>query len=283
MGYVFKVQNDKTLTCPVFDNFDSFPKHQKLAKIQLTNGMYKYILLDEIIAPYDSGVRYQQQKKIYQVNTSYAYNIFDVKFANEIYYLNLQSIDYACFALRNVFDSRVNKNGDYLYFTSPRKELGIRKMLIIGLNVEVSYIDSYDDNAENRFTISTYNNGWCNYMHKNYERHKGKAMLIQFDPNRIYRIKCDNSLKDISYTDDEVKNCIFFGKGIEELPNVSANYTHLFHTNNFFTTNPETLQLENYKSARCRKELIDLKEQLGRYAGHQYIYNFYNLNDLKFF
>ena len=192
MGYVFKVQSDKTIVCSVFDDFSYFPQHQKLAKVELTNGMNKYLLIDEIVSPYDSGFRYQQKDKTYQIDMTYAYNIFDVKFTNETYYLNLQSLQYACLALRNIFDTRVQEDENYLYFTSPRTELGITKMLIVGLNVEISYIDNYDDNADNSFTISTYRNGWCNYRYNNINRFKNNAILIKLDSNRIYRLKFNN-------------------------------------------------------------------------------------------
>ena len=108
-------------------------------------------------------------------------------------------------------------------------------------------------------------------------------MLIKFDSNRIYKLKFNDSFKNIRYDSNDIKNCLFFGKIIEELPEVSDYYAHLFHTNNFFTTNPETLELENYKSIRCRNELMKMKMQFGYSASHQYIYNFYDLNDLKFF
>ena len=285
MGYVFKVENNQILTSPIFDTFEDFPQHQKLAKIQLTNGLYKYLLLDEVISPYDSGVRYLQKDKLYQVNMSYAYNIFDVKFANNIYYLNLRNISYTNFALRNIFDSRIRRDNDLLFFTSPRKELGITKMLVIGLNTEVSCMDTYEDGEKNRYHFTTYRNGWCNYKNVNIDRYKGKAMLIKFDPNRLYRIRFQDSLNFLNYSEKDkgIKNFIFFGKEIEELPEVSSNYAHVFHTNNFFTTNPDTLELENYKSVRCRNELINFKEQLGRYVAHQYIYNFYDLKDLQLF
>ena len=288
MGSLFRLYNNRnTISCSMYDSNDSFPKDQKMAKVELDNGEYKYLLLDEIINPFDSGFRYKcfEDKKTYQINTSYPYNIFNVRFFNANYYVNLINSSFALASLQKIFDSRVTDCGsNTLQIMSPRKELGITKMLIVGLNVGISYIDKVEDDVDDTFTFTTYNNGACNYLFNNINRHKMKAMLVKFEPNRLYKIKFDNTFNKWNYY-EAIKNCLFFGDYVERLPETSSSYVELLYSNNFFATNPQTLEFESSKTvdSYCQKEVLALRDQYARYSGGQYSYNFYELNDITFF
>lgn len=284
MGHFLKIQNDKIISCSMYDDYKTFPQGQKLIKAKLDDGTFKYLLIDEYFSPFDSGFRCLSKNKTYQIDMSYVYKIFDVKFANANYYINLYNIQHAVNALNNLFDSRVTKDGNDIILIAPRKNLGITKMLMIGLNISISYIDSVDDEVDNVFEFSTYANGSCNYMFNDINRNKMKAMLIKFDPTRKYKIHFEDSYHNMSYNEN-IKNCLFFGEDIERLPNVNNTYYNLMHITNFFTTNPFTFQFDSASIANSysNKEILFIKDQYARYSNNKYVYNYYDLNDIKIF
>ena len=284
MGKFLKFHSNRIVSCSLYDNYESFPIGQKLAKIELDDNTFKYLLLDKFKAPFDSGLRYEEDSQIYQIDTSYVYNIFDSKFAFNNYYVNFKDIVYATFALSSIFDSRVTRDGEDIILISPRKDLGITKLLLIGLNISISYVDKIDDGVESSFEFSTFMNGTCNCKSKTLDRFKMKAMLVKLDPERSYKIHFENSYRNISYNED-IRNCIFFGEDIENLPETSSSYHKLLHITNFFTTNPFTLSFDsaNDFQSYTYKDIMLMKDQYARYSNNSYVYNYFNLNDIVSF
>jgi hypothetical protein len=178
--------------------------------------------------------------------------------------------------LVNIFDTRVILNNDRILLTSPEARYGITKMLVVGLNLEISYIDSIKDDRDDVFAFTTYYNGWCNYNSTNPDRLKGNAMLIEFDPNRVYQIKFADSFKNYSY-DSVVRNCIFFGKDIENLKN--GSYHKIFHKQGFFTTIDN--EILDWHHSKVRQEIECIRSEITRYNQRNYTYNYYKLEDSK--
>lgn len=283
MGHRLKLQNNKIISCSLYDNYESFPIQQKLIKAQLEDGTFKYFLIDKDKSPFDSGLRYLSGKNLYQVDSSYLYNIFDVKFSYNNFYVNLLDVPYATALLNNIFDTRVTSSENDIYLVAPKKEFGITKILMIGLNISISYIDSIDDEVDDCFKFSTTLNGWCNYFHPTIERHKMKAMLVKLDPHRKYKINFSDSFNHFRYNEG-IKNCLFFGKDIEKLDETSKSYHNLWHITNFFTMdNHYEYSYAGDLNSYAYKDLLIMKDQYARYSNNRYIYNYYDLNDIKIF
>ena len=235
-----------------------------------------YLLINKTPDVFDSGMRVKIKRNIYQISTSYATHIIKTKFLTDNYYINITDINRLFYGLVNIFDTRVVLNNDRIILTSPESKYGITKMLVVGLNVEISYIDSIIDDVDDIFTFTTYYNGWCNYNSTNPDRLKANAMLLEFDPNRIYQIKFSDSYKNYSY-DSNIKNCIFFGKDVEDLKN--GDYNKIFHKNSFFTTiDNEVLDCHTKK---VRDELGNIRKSLTNYNQRNYTYNYSKLEDVK--
>ena len=281
MASIFKIDNGRDIiSCSMYDDFVQFPKGQKLVQIQLDDGTFKYVLIDEIVSLFDSGFRYKDKKKTYQIDYTYTYNIFSSLFIKANYFINMKDNIYVSMALRNIFDARVHATSNSIVLLAPKKNLGITKMLVVGLNVSVSYLDKYEDDVESSFAFSTYANGWCNYEVPSQNRRKMNAMLVKFDPNRNYVISFDDSYLNYSY-DGEIKNCLFFGEYIENLPESSSSYAGLFNTNKAFSTNPETFEIDENLSFNSfsHREFQKLKDQYAHYSNNRYVYNYYDLSD----
>jgi len=264
------------------NNSDNYWYNQNFEEWGLENPDYDenpqdmYLLINKTPDVFDSGMRVKIKRNIYQISTSYATHIIKTKFLTDNYYINITDINRLFYGLVNIFDTRVVLNNDRIILTSPESKYGITKMLVIGLNVEISYIDSIIDDVDDIFTFTTYYNGWCNYNSTNPDRLKANAMLLEFDPNRIYQIKFSDSYKNYSY-DSNIKNCIFFGKDVENLKN--GDYNKIFHKNSFFTTiDNEVLDCHTKK---VRDELWNIRKSLTSYNQRNYTYNYYKLEDVK--
>jgi hypothetical protein len=279
--YVHAVDG-KPIECVIFKNTSLFPFPTKYVKVQLdSNNEYGYLPLAPVGSEYDSGMRYTEDKDgtIWQICSTITYNIFDEYFINDNYFINVKDYDYLYTAMRNIFDSRVEMGEDCIYLTTPQQTCGITKMFMIGLDLRITWTNDGSEDWDNGITLTTHNNGICDTSYDGDNKYKANAMLVKFEPRKKYKIQFYNKYMNISYDVNEViKGCIIFGRDVEKLPEVSANYSRLINTNEYCTTGDSGIIVPaNNKNYIQFKMLNKMKNSWLNYTNTRRMYDFYDL------
>lgn len=273
------------IECVVFMYTDLFPLPDKYVKVQLDNGDYGYLPLAPVGYDFDSGLRYTEDNGTeWQICSTIAFNIIKNYFVDDNYYVNLKNYDFVYIALKNIFGASVSKDTDCIYLTAPHTVCGITKMLMIGLDVRITWVDDGTNDYDNGIVLTTHNNGLCDTSYGGDNKYKANAMLVKFVPKKKYRIQFFDSYGTVSYTkDDLVKSCLLFGKDIEALPEESSTYKRLLDTDSYCTTDKHSEIVHASSKQYANYESIEyLKMMWLEYTNSKMMYDYYDLEKINY-
>ena len=109
-------------------------------------------------------------------------------------------------------------------------------------------------------------------------------MLIKFKPRKTYKIEFYDSHGKTKYLPNEkIKGCFIFGKDIENLEEKSSSYQRLIDTDSYCTCDLATSDIEHAsnKMSKYYDEVQELKEKWLEYTNSKYMYNYYDVADMK--
>ena len=272
--------------CVVFQNTGFFPHKDKYLKVQLdSDGRYGYLPLDVVGSEYDSGLRYSEDNgKIWQISTNVMYNLMEQFFIDDNFYINTYDWNYVYTTFRKIFAGRVKRGTNCIYLTTPQLDCGITKMFMIGLDLRISWADDNDKEFQKPITLTTWNDGLNATSFGGDNKRKANAMLIKFKPRKTYKIEFYDSHGKTKYLPNEkIKGCFIFGKDIENLEEKSASYQRLIDTDSYCTCDLATSDIEHAsnKMSKYYDEVQELKEKWLEYTNSKYMYNYYDVADMK--
>ena len=272
--------------CVVFQNTGFFPHKDKYVKVQLdSDGRFGYLPLDEVGSEYDSGLRYTENNgKIWQICTNVVYNLILQYFVDDNFYINTYDWNYVYTAFRKIFAGRVRRGTNCLYLTTPHVDCGITKMFMIGLDLRISWTSADDKDFKKAVTLSTWEDGLNATSYGGDEKRKANAMLVKFQPRRVYKIEFFDSRRKVKYHDNErIKGCFIFGKDVEKLEEKTSSYQSLIDTDSYCTCDVDTMDVEHAsnKMAKYYDEVQELKEKWLEYTNSKFMYNYYDLVNQK--
>jgi len=261
--------------CVIYDSTDEFPYKQHI-NIKLPSGKIGYLVLDDVGNEYDSGLRILDNKSnTYQVCTQYVVDITKKYLTQDNYLINIVDYNYLYTSFKNIFGSkRVQLDKDCIYITTPSIKSGITKMLMIGLNISISFDD---------ITLTTYNNGICNSDYGAANSFCAKTMLVKFEERKQYKIEFADSYSTIHYTSN-IKNGLYLGKDVELLAEKSSTYSNLLKTNSYCLTDPNTGLISNgVTSTDNMYNWVNNSKNLWlAYPKSEQTYNYFELENFKY-
>ena len=276
---------DKPVECVIFQNTGFFPYKNKYVKVQMDfNGKYGYLPLAPVGSEYDSGLRYEEDNgTIWQICTNVLYNLRHQYFKANNYFINAYDLNYVYNAFKKIFSSRVERDLNCIYLTTPPKDCGITKMFMIGLDLRISFgIDN--KNLNKLVTLSTWHDGYNITSFGGDEKRKANAMLIKFEPRKKYKIEFYQSHGKTSYTNNEnVKGVFIMGKDVESLEEKSSSYEKLILTNSYCTCNKITYEVDLAMQPMdlYYDDMKEMKRNWLDYTNSTYMYNYYSLENIK--
>ena len=288
-AFSFYIQADNKkipVECTIFKYTNLFPFPNKYVKVQIDNdGNFGYLPLVPVGSDYDSSLRYTDNDgKIWQIASSIEYNILDNVFLTDNYFINLLDKERLFYSLKNIFDSRVERENDTIYLNAPPTISGLIKMFVIGLDIRISWINDGSNDWNNAITLSTHENGLCDTSFGGDNKYKANAMLVKLQAGTRYKIDFNNTYGKISYADeDKVKGCLIFGRTVEQLKEKSSTYQSLIDTVEYCTTDKNyNMVLANKKEYVEFKTMNLMKQSWLNYTNSKRVYDYYDLVDIKY-
>lgn len=286
--YSFYVHSStgQPIECVIFHHTDLFPLKDKYIHVKLDGTNEDgYLPLAPVGSEYDSGLRYTADDgTVWQICTNLVYNIIDEYFVRDNYFINTLSLDYMYHAFSAIFAGRVTRGSNCIYLVTPQFECGITKMLMIGIDLRISWTDDGTDNYNKGITLSTYNNGVNDTSYGGDAKYKANAMLVKFEPRRKYKIEFHNSHKTSSYNDEErIRGCFIFGRDIEKLAEESSTYESIIN-GNYCTCDEITYTVASASeyTDTYYYDTQELKDKILNYPHSTKQYQYYELAHIKY-
>lgn len=234
---------------------DIFPFPDKYLTVDIGDEHNWYIPLDEPGSEFDSGIRYSDGDKVYQVCTRCPMSIIS-QFLNG-YNCIISCDDTFEEQLSFIFEGRMYKENGKIKLIAPGEKSEISKLFLCGTDIIVSY-----DNIE----ISTRKHAYGTSSRNTADT--AHAILVKMKPGTVYTI----SYKNLTNT---CKNFIFLGRDIENLPEHAGSYEKLYNLN-YLVYNGERLEEITEKTEHInmfnfiKSDILGDKESRNKY-------NYFNL------
>jgi len=276
----------KPVECVIFQNTGFFPYKDKYVKVQLDhNGKFGYLPLAHVGDEYDSGLRYTEDDgTTWQICTNVIYNLIDHYFKADNLFINASDLNYVYMAFRKLFSSRVTLGNNCIYVMTPPVDCGITKMFMLGLDLRISWCLNNTDDFSKAITLSTYYDGLNDTSFGGDNKRKANAMLVKFEPRKLYKIEFFNKRGKISYNDiDQIKGVFILGRDVERMFEYSASYKLLVDTKSYCTCNELNYEMEDASNMNSKyyDYMIEMKDKWMKYKNSNMVYNYYELKNIQ--
>jgi hypothetical protein len=275
----------KPIECVIFATTKLFPYKDKYMKVILDDGGFGYVPLAPVGSEMDSGMRYTMDNgEVWQICSNVIYNIFDTFLCDDNYFINTLNADYVYRSFKAIFGGHVSRKGKEIYLITPQFDCGVSKIFMIGVNLQISWIDEDQTDFSKGITLTTYNNGVCDTSFGGENKYKANAMLVKLEPRKKYRFTYYDSCKWTSYSPEErVKGCFIIGRDVEKLDEESSSYQLLLDTNSYCCLD-ESADVILHASSSDDEYYFDMhqmKQNWLDYTNTKHMYNYWEGKKIK--